>query len=82
MEQTTKTANNAELFWTLIALVVGGAAPIGLLLVSTSITMMRQPATMMEMMMSIHSVRRNDDSVRSHGDRWRLGGLCRGDQSC
>ncbi len=47
---------NAELFWTLVALLTGGAAPIGLLLVSTSITMARQPADMLAMMMSIHSV--------------------------
>lgn len=56
MEQTMKTANHAELFWTLAALATGGAAPIGLLLVSTSVTMARQPANMMEMMMSVHSV--------------------------
>lgn len=50
------TSPTAELFWTLIALLTGGAAPIGLLLVSTSITMARQPADMMAMMMSINSV--------------------------
>ena len=47
---------NTELFWTLVALVTGGAAPIGLLLASTSITMARQPADMMAMMMSINEV--------------------------
>jgi len=48
-----------ELFWTLIALLTGGAAPIGLLLLSTSITMARQPTDMMAMMMSINSVMRS-----------------------
>ena len=50
------TAPDAEPFWTLIALLSGGVAPIGLLLVSTSITMARQPADMMAMLMSINSV--------------------------
>ncbi len=58
MEQTAKAPTKNELLWTAIALVTGGAAPIGLLLVSTSITMARQPANMMEMMMSVHSVMR------------------------
>lgn len=57
MEQTAKVTKS-ELLWTVIALVVGGAAPIGLLLVSTSITMARQPANMIEMMMSVHSMMR------------------------
>lgn len=57
MEHTAKTLARNELLWTVIALVTGGAAPIGLLLVSTSITMARQPANMMEMMMSVHSVK-------------------------
>jgi hypothetical protein len=56
MEQTAKVPN--ELLWAVIALVTGGAAPIGLLLVSTSITMARQPTNMMEMMMSVHAVMR------------------------
>jgi hypothetical protein len=58
MEHTAKALTKSELLWTLIALVTGGAAPIGLLLVSTSMTMARQPSTMMEMMMSVHSVMR------------------------
>jgi len=56
MAYATKAASNTELFWTLVALLTGGAAPIGLLLVSTSITMARQPADMMAMMMSINEV--------------------------
>lgn len=58
MEHTAKTLTKNELLWTVLALVTGGAAPIGLLLVSTSITMARQPTNMREMMMSVHSVMR------------------------
>ncbi|MBI3961752.1 MAG: hypothetical protein HY335_03290, partial [Deinococcus sp.] len=58
MTATPAKEARSELFWTLIVLLTGGAAPIGLLLVSTAITMARQPADMMAMMMSIHAVMR------------------------
>jgi hypothetical protein len=45
-----------ELLLTIVALITGGAIPIFALLIAATITMMRQPADMMQMMMSLHGI--------------------------